>query len=591
MRPKGVIVYQSDCISARYVEAGSEQVVVSFPDRIHPLGSEHVGWGENFLTKRGISGIYIALTETNWFQCPDFFEAMYACRDFLGPDVPVTSYGSSMGGYGAILAAKTLRATLCVALSPQFSIDLQVAPFERRYLEFSHRIGPFLHNISEEVDLSCDYVIAYDPLHRRDRQHVCLLSQYFPLFELPVYCAGHGVLSVIQKAGGLDCLADVLRKKAHPRDVRRCVRGQRWSSKRYFKKMATRVKERGHNRLFDFEGGIHSVGNRTIAKVTKSPKVKVGRRPQLIVHCGLPKTGTSSLQAYFFSNADRYLLNGIFYPTRDANKRDFNHAWFSKGLRDASVGQLYETLVNIPEGTETIFLSDESLFVELPGLTDQAREMLSAVIEGFDIRLLIFEREKAAWMRSFYLQSIQNRRSDRITPHETARNLWQTPLDYEAFFAQPYCQKLLDFDAMRAELSQVFSQAAVTVLPFEKGKDVVQEFCAAMSWPYMGEGQKLMFNPSITDSQAEILRQANGHSSLVGRFIKQLIELPENFDAAGLRAKRREKLIVQAREFPWTIFKFRTNPPLEVTPESFRNALEGLRSKAARLGDFRDEAT
>ena len=584
IKPKGVIVYQSPHISARSVALGSERVVVSFPDRIHPLGPNHAGWGEGFLTKRGISGIYIALTDANWFQCPDFFEAMRACRDFLGPDVQITSYGSSMGGYGAILAAKTLKASLCVALSPQFSIDPKVVPFERRYLDYAKVTGPFLHDVTAEVDQSCDYVIAYDPLHGRDRRHVSILSQCFHCVELPVYCGGHGILNLLKQADGLNSVADLLVGKARAGDIRHHIRGNRRTFYRYLKKMGQRAKERGHEDLFDYESAMHNQENKTVEIEISRPTVDDTQQPKLVIHCGLPKTGTSSLQAYFYNHAERYRAYGVFYPTENINKHDLNHAWFSRELRDASVDQLIDTLANIPEGTETVLFSDESLFVEFPGLTESAHEALSVVLGGYDVKLVICERNKTAWMRSFYLQSVQNRRSGRKTQNETARNLWQTPLEYEAFFAQPFCQKLLDFDAMRTELSQAFAATSLTVIAFEPGKDIVQTFCTAMGWPYMGNGPELMLNPSITDSEVEILRQANTSGNDVGRFIKQMIELPLNFDAAGIRAKRRETLLGQAKEFPWDLFEFRANQPLAITPESFQDALETLRAKAARLG-------
>ena len=215
----GDVIYQSEHISARYVACDSTHVVVSFPDRVHPLGINQPGWGETFLNKRGISAIYIALTETNWFQCPDFFEAMRACRGFLGPDVPVTAYGSSMGGYGALLAAKTLEASLCIALSPQISIDPEVVPFERRYLAFAKEIGPFLHDVSEQAGPGCHYVIAYDPLHGKDRKHVLRCSKHFQITELPVYCGSHGVLNLLKRAEAIDCLADLLVEKATPGDL------------------------------------------------------------------------------------------------------------------------------------------------------------------------------------------------------------------------------------------------------------------------------------------------------------------------------------------------------------------------------------
>nr|WP_319249365.1 hypothetical protein [uncultured Celeribacter sp.] len=580
----GDVIYQSEHISARYVACDSTHVVVSFPDRVHPLGINQPGWGETFLNKRGISAIYIALTETNWFQCPDFFEAMRACRGFLGPDVPVTAYGSSMGGYGALLAAKTLEASLCIALSPQISIDPEVVPFERRYLAFAKEIGPFLHDVSEQAGPGCHYVIAYDPLHGKDRKHVLRCSKHFQITELPVYCGSHGVLNLLKRAEAIDCLADLLVEKATPGDLRRLIRDKRRTSARYLKKMGRRAAERGHKNLYDYAQALNKLTGLNATREQRPPEPNLAARPKLVIHCGLPKTGTSSLQAYFYTHAKNYQQDGIFYPTQNADKNDLNHAWFSQQLRDASVDQLCRMLETVPEGVQTVFLSDESLFVELPGLTDDTRKALYAALDGYEIELVLFEREQTAWMRNFYLQSVQNRRAGRKTAQASARNLWQTSLDFKAFFAQPFCQKLLDTETMKRELRNAFGTANLRVLPFEPGKDVVEVFCAELDWPHMGHGPTLALNPPITDSQAEILRQANGMSNSIGRFIKKMIELPDDYAPDGLRPKLLEKLLKHARDIPWQRFQFQENPPLSVTPESFDEALEVLRLKTERLG-------
>lgn len=185
----GTVIYQSQHISARFVEAGSERVVACFPDRVHPTGFDQPGWGESFLTRRSISAIYFSLAQIDWFQCPDFFNALQACRAYLDDMRPVTTYGSSMGGYAAILGADALNAELCVALSPQFSIDPLTVPFERRYDEIATRIGPFIHDLSCHVSSRCNYVVAYDPTHRLDRRHLSLIEQGYSVTRLPVYGA------------------------------------------------------------------------------------------------------------------------------------------------------------------------------------------------------------------------------------------------------------------------------------------------------------------------------------------------------------------------------------------------------------------
>ena len=317
----GKVIYQSDRLSARFVEGETERVAVCFPDRVHPVGFDQPGWGEGFLTKRGVSAIYIAEAGIDWFQCPDFFDAMQACRAALGQR-PVTTYGSSMGGYAAILGARALGADRCFALSPQYSIDPEVVPFER------------------------------DPIE---------------------------------------------------------------------------------------------------------------------------------------------------------------------------------------------------------------------------------------WMRSFYLQSVQNRRPGSKTDHPSARNLWQTTRPYQSFFDLPYCQELLDFPAMRERIKTAFGAEKVTALGFQSGKDVVPLFCEAMGWPMPAIGPALTRNPSISDTEAEILRQANELKDGQARLIKALISQPGDFDAGTLRLAKAQKLAKQARGFPWGKLTFRENPPLKIRQEEFDRRVVELRQNAEAI--------
>ena len=578
----GQVIYQSAHLSARYVAGESARVVVCFPDRVHPTGFDQPGWAEGFLTRRGLSAIYVSLARIDWFQCPDFLEAMRACGAFLQGRA-VTVYGSSMGGYAALLSARTLRADLCLALSPQYSIDPAVVPFERRYNDYASQIGPFLHDLAGQASDACSHVVAYDPTHRLDARHLALIEQSHDVTRLPVYGAGHGVLPYLTGDSLRDDLARLLTAGISVQGFRNKVRQTRRLSLPYLRRMGNKVHESGHGGLYDFAGAIKPFGQERLVRKWRAGRKHVRKRPKLVVHCGLPKTGTTSLQAHFYENAAGYRKSGIHYPTAGADRKDLNHAWFSRGLREGDVGQLGDTLESCPEECHTVFLSDESLFVELPGLSDMALSSLAEVLQGIETEIVLFERDPLPWKRSFYLQSVQNRRPGKPTKTPSARNLWQSELPYEAFFEQDYCQALLDFPAMQARLAAAFGGAKLTVLRFEAGQDVVPVFHQALGWEQLGARAALARNPSITDTEAEILRQANGLSDRNGRFIKALIALPEGFDPARMRSGRLEKLRQAATRFPWESLVFRENPPLEITPAGFLETLESLKRKAEIL--------
>lgn len=573
----GQVIFQSRQIQARFVEGKTNRVVVCFPDRDHPVGFDQIGWAERFLSARNISAIYISLARIDWFQCSDFFLAMAACRSHLAADRPLTTYGSSMGGYGAILAAKALAADHCLALSPQYSIDPDKVPFERRYNQHAAEIGRFQHDLAAQVSDHCAYVVGLDPTHGLDKRHLRLIARDFNLRRLPVYGAGHGVLPMLSGADARHVLASYLAGEANLSALRQAIRDDRHGAKGYHRRMTNKRRENRHGEL--------TTPPQTVA--LRPDKAAAGKRPKLVVHCGLPKTGTTSLQAYFYAHAKAFQAVGIYYPTQGADPKDRNHAWLSRQLRDGSVHQLAEKLASCPNDCHTIFLSDESLFVEQPGLSDAALAGLAQAVQDYDTEVVLFERDMQAWKRSFYLQSVQNRRAGPKTKHASARNLWQTSLGYDEFFAQAFCQELLNGAKMRARLAAAFGTDKVTLLEFDKARDVVGLFCHAMGWPEPGQGVTLDRNRSISEPEAEILRQANALKDGQSRLVKALLALPDGFDPAAIKPQRLQKLAKQAGKFPWFALSFQANPPLQISRQAFDLAKAKLMARAKRLQDAR----
>ena len=256
----GDIVFQGQKVAARFVDAGSARVVVCFPDRVHPTGFGAPGWGEAFLTARGISAVYVAGNAVDWFQNTEILPAMAACRAYLGADRPVATYGSSMGGYGAILCAATLGATLSLSVSPQYSIDPEAVPFEKRYAENFAQIGPFVHDLGDHVAPDCNYVVAFDPCHRQDMRHYKMLRRLFGMRTLPIHGTGHGALSFVAATPAREVLAQFLAGEASRVDLRAAIRAARLENFRYVRRMGNKVLRSAHPGIYDFRAVAREKG-------------------------------------------------------------------------------------------------------------------------------------------------------------------------------------------------------------------------------------------------------------------------------------------------------------------------------------------
>lgn len=226
--------------------SAAQRVVVAFAPYDYPFDPE-AGWGARSLLKRGIAHVCVFHSAPIWHQTPEFFAAMRLCRDFLGPEVALTTYGFSMGGYGAILAADALDADRVVAVSPQFSIDPAIAPFERRFGEEWAAMGPWLHDMAEHRrDAHREVIVLYDPMHRIDRRHEAFFAQLPGHHRCLLHGAGHAGIQAMREMGIIETLFDLLRGGGSALEARNAYRQNRRKGFRYLRKVGSYLHERKH---------------------------------------------------------------------------------------------------------------------------------------------------------------------------------------------------------------------------------------------------------------------------------------------------------------------------------------------------------
>jgi hypothetical protein len=234
-------------------KADNPRVVVAFAPFDYPFSTEVEGWGSASFTKRDIAHVCVFHSAEDWHQNDDFFPAMDACRSFLGPEIQVTSYGFSMGGYGALLGAKALDAERAVAVSPQFSIDPAVVRFERRYGPQWAAMDGWKHDLSKHMkDSQTHHIVLYDPLHNQDRKHEKRLPKPASYTRCLLHGVGHAGLQALVEMKIQETLFDVLRGSADAVDLRNMFRGQREFGFRYLRKLGTRLHERKHPKAAGF---------------------------------------------------------------------------------------------------------------------------------------------------------------------------------------------------------------------------------------------------------------------------------------------------------------------------------------------------
>lgn len=248
---------------------------------------------------------------------------------------------------------------------------------------------------------------------------------------------------------------------------------------------------------------------------------------RLILHIGLPKTGTTSLQ--FWADAQRAALAeaGCCYPVpvspADAPKHQ-ELVTFMRGGPASLLDAFFDPLPAI----QTIFASAEGLSGHLPEALPDRLEAMRARLSAFDVTLVLGVRERAAWLRSYHQQKVCN------PPHSDPELLFATPLTLTDFAQQPRIRDLLDTQTLAARAQAAYGACDVRIMSMEG--DWPAALCALLGAselaPSLAAAPRRNIGLSAVDM--ELLRQANATGMWEARNI--LLSLLRSQTSARLNA-------------------------------------------------------
>ena len=220
-----------------------DSCVVTFDSFTDVRTLDRPGFGQGFFHSREIDAIHVIARENDWYQYAEMADAMAVVHAATRAYRRVVTYGSSMGAYAAIRLAGLAGAHCVVALSPQFSIDPSVVPFEYRWEEPSQRFRAVWEPTLPYPTLEQAYV-AYDP-DNLDAKHLALFDQRFRFTHVRLPGAGHPVTGYLVELGLLEPM--VLQASRGPIDVP-ALQAAAWDhrerSPQYLAVKATRVRGR-----------------------------------------------------------------------------------------------------------------------------------------------------------------------------------------------------------------------------------------------------------------------------------------------------------------------------------------------------------
>ncbi|MFC5344016.1 tetratricopeptide repeat protein [Brevundimonas staleyi] len=156
-------LYRSDNVVVRQVAAGDrDRWVVTFDNYGIGHGFSRPGFGESWLRSQKISAIHVMGRAEDWYQYEDLDAALAIVRATLEGASRVITYGSSMGGYAAVRFADAVGAHAALALSPQYTLDPEVAAHDRRWSQDANRIA-WIKALNGPLEVKARVILAFDP--------------------------------------------------------------------------------------------------------------------------------------------------------------------------------------------------------------------------------------------------------------------------------------------------------------------------------------------------------------------------------------------------------------------------------------------
>lgn len=234
-------LFRSKDLAVRRVGSKGGTLVVTFQSFTNEPDLDRPGFGEHFLLTEGVDAVHVINRLNRWYQHPETDEMLAVVATIAAGYDRVLTYGSSMGGYAALRFAGAVGADVAVALSPQFSVDPRIVPWERRWqpdvaqISFDER--PF-------APAARQYVF-YDPRDIPDNRHVELIAAAGPVVEIALPHAGHPVGALLAETGALPwALRAIIANAFDPREVRTRLRAGRRRSQHLYYTLALRAAPR-----------------------------------------------------------------------------------------------------------------------------------------------------------------------------------------------------------------------------------------------------------------------------------------------------------------------------------------------------------
>ncbi len=137
-------------------------------------------WGGEFLLRQGFSVIGVKAKNADWYRGEELhkFFRDAAFQELVSSHKRVFFYGTSMGGFAALVFSQIAPGCTVLSLNPQTTLDPAKVPWENRYPEgLAQDWGGDFADAADALGVQGRVYVVYDPLWEADKRHIKRLPQ------------------------------------------------------------------------------------------------------------------------------------------------------------------------------------------------------------------------------------------------------------------------------------------------------------------------------------------------------------------------------------------------------------------------------
>lgn len=219
---------------------------------------------------------------------------------------------------------------------------------------------------------------------------------------------------------------------------------------------------------------------------------------QLFLHVGIPKTGSTSMQKWFWDNRKAMLGLGCAYPTEPA-LHDYKHVYTVSNLR--SDPKLHLIKSALEQSKTDVLLSNEGMANHFHDFPAENLAYFREITTSFQTVVVMFRRDPDRWLHSYHRQAVLNPRND-------ASELWGTSSSMDEIRDHYRIKRLLDHTALATDMTREYGADACHVLDFDR-PDAFSQMLAVMGLDVLAHIPLPRINQAVPDWVVTMMQRIN----------------------------------------------------------------------------------